>query len=135
MTKELEYFLYTIHQEIGLNIVEKSFNEYSVERRNIWRGVNKYLCDWHTDAYEKQMYNPKEKYYNAIFLLYFNDMKKIKEGSICFKKISTDEEWEIFPEPGTLICFSCAEDFLHRPTVTQHPRIVCSFRFNLINLK
>jgi hypothetical protein len=132
-TPELNMLMYLTHQEIALDIVQDSVEDYSIEKRTIWKGVNKYLCHWHTDAFENQILNPKEKYYNAFFLLYFNDMEKIKEGSISFKKIDTNEEWKIYPKPGTLIAVSCGRNFLHKPEMTDHLRVVCSFFFNLVD--
>lgn len=132
---ELDILLYSIHQEIALDIVANTFKNYSVEKRTIWKNVNQYLCNWHTDAYEDQIMSVEENYYNAFFLLYFNDMEKIKEGSISFKKISTEQEWKIYPKPGTLIAISCDKDFLHKPEMTEHLRIVSSFWFNLIERK
>lgn len=112
--------LYSLHQQITLQIIEPSFGDFEIDKRRLWEGVNKNASKWHNDGAEGP---------NCFFLLYFSDMSAVGEGAIWFK--CQDKEWKIHPKYGTLIAVNCESQFLHRAEQTKHTRILAGFCYNV----
>lgn len=115
-----ESWLLGLHYEISKRFVEPSFKTFTIEKRRLWKGVNKDATVWHNDGREGP---------NCFFLLYFSDMESLKEGAVHFK--NKTKEWKVYPNRGKLAAVNCLPEFLHKADQTKHERIIASFYFNL----
>lgn len=113
-------FLYYIHQQITLDIVENMFSEYTIDKRRIWEGVNKDATSWHNDIKEGP---------NCFFLLYHSLMEN--DGFVYFR--NKKEEWKFIPKPGFLIAVNCENNFEHRAEQSNNKRIQSSYYFYVKN--
>lgn len=112
-----ETILYHIHMDISETFVPEP---HGVNKRRLWRGVNKDATVWHNDLREGP---------NCFFLLYFSDMRQYNEGAVWFR--NGEKEWRIVPYPGLLVAVNCEKQFEHKAESTNKERIIASFAFNL----
>jgi hypothetical protein len=110
--------LYSIHYQLATDIVEPNFENYTVDKRRMWEGVNLDATNWHNDLSEGP---------NCFFLLYHSEM--IKDGFIHFR--NKCEEFTVVPKPGVLIAVNCENGFEHRADKSKQQRVISSYCFNV----
>ena len=114
----LDVAMTTVHYRLSVDIISHMFEEFTVEKRRVWEGVNHAASQWHNDYREGP---------NCFFLLYHSNMNN--DGEVQFK--AKNHEWTIYPYRGLLVLVNCENNFLHRASPSKQQRIISSFYFNI----